>query len=113
MKAVDIYQQFFSARCEYNGVARRGVSVWLTAESDGGRIRYAAGVSFFPHRDGEDYAVSYDAVAQRVIYEAKGRRSKTRETAFLKTLRDHADALARELGGVIFWDDPLRAARLG
>lgn len=113
MKVTDICQQYFSARCVYHGVERRAVSVRLTAESDAGQIRYTVGVSFFPHVDEEDYAVSYDAAAEAVLWEGRGRRGKKREAAYLAALREHADKLAEELGGVIFWEEPLREARLG
>ena len=62
----------------------------------------------------EDYAISYDAAAERTLYEAKGRRSKKREAALLeKELRPTLDALAAELGGAIDWERPLRDARVG
>ena len=61
MKNVDIYKQYFSAECTFNGVKRRGAVVWLNAESDSGIIRYEVGVTFFPHKDDEDFAISYDA----------------------------------------------------
>ncbi|MBR5389676.1 MAG: hypothetical protein IK141_00030 [Clostridia bacterium] len=113
MKAVDVYQQYFSAQCVYHNVRRRAVSVRLTAESDKGRIRYTVGISFFPYADETDFAVSYDAAAERELYENKGRRSKKRESALLEQLRVHANALAGELGGIIFWDEPLREAQIG
>jgi hypothetical protein len=113
MKVVDVCQQYFAARCIYSGVERRAAAVTLTAESDAGTIRYVAAVSFFPHTDEEDFAVSYDARAERELYAAAGRRSKKREAALLETLRDEIDALAAELGGAIFWDEPLCEARYG
>jgi len=113
MKVIDVYQQYFAADCVFAGVPRRGASVTLTATSDAGTIRYEAGVSFFPHRDAEDFAVSYDACAAETLYAAKGRRSKKREAELLRELRARADALAETLGGTIDWDAPLREARLG
>ena len=110
---IDVYQQYFSGRCECNGVARRAVSVKLTADSAEGEIRYEVSVAFFPHQDPEDYAVSYDACASRELYHARGRRSKKREAAFLEQLPAEADALAASLGGTIAWDSPLREARRG
>ena len=110
---VDVYSQYFGASCVYNGVERRAVLVRLTSDSEAGQIRYTAGLSFFPHRDEEDYAVSYDAAAERTLYAGKGRRSRKREAALLTSLRETADELARELGGEVFWDQPLRDARYG
>ncbi len=113
MKVIDVYQQYFAARCVFNGVERRAVTVTLTAESDAGAVRYTIGISFFPHAEEDDFAVSYDACAEKEIYAAPGRRSKKREAALLETLRDHADELAASLDGEILWDEPLRDARYG
>lgn len=113
MTAIDVYQQYFAARCVQAGVERRGASVKLTAESDSGAVRYEASVAFFPHVDEEDFAVSYDACAARELYAAPGRRSRKREAAMLETLRSEADALAAEMDAEIFWDRPLTEARRG
>jgi hypothetical protein len=75
MKVVNVYQQYFSADCMVNGVQRNGGNVMLTATSEEGTIRYDVGISFFPHVDETDFAVSYDAYAERTVYSAKGRRS--------------------------------------
>lgn len=113
MNAIDVYAQYFAAEAVCAGVPRRGVSVKLTAESGEGMIRYAVSVSFFPHDDEDDFAVSCDAYAERELYHAKGRRSRKREAALLELFRETADTLAGELGGVIFWDKPLIEARYG
>ena len=113
MKVIDVYQQYFAANCIYNDVHRRAASVTLTATSDAGTIRYTVGVSFFPHAAEDDFAVSYDACAEREVFAAPGRRAKKREAALLESLRAQADAAAASLGGEIFWDKPLRDARYG
>ena len=113
MKVIDVYKQYFAADCMFNTVQRNGVVVTLTATSDSGMITYEVGVSFFPHRDPEDFCISYDAYASKEIYRSKGRRSKKKEAVFMEQLRKHADAMAEELGGSIFWDKPLRDAQLG
>ena len=113
MKVIDVYQQYFAARCVFHGVERRAVSVMLTATSDAGSIRYEVSVSFFPHTAEDDFAVSYDACAAREIYAAPGRRARKREQAMLENLREQADAAAATLEGEIFWDEPLREARYG
>ena len=113
MATIDIYRQYFSAACTFNGVERRAADVWLTAESGGGMIRYEAGVSFFPHRDAEDFAISYDACALKELFHAEGRRSKKRDETYLAQLRPAAEELAASLGGTIHWDQPLREARYG
>ena len=110
---VDVYRQFFSARATCGGVERRAALVALTADSSEGVLTYEVLVTFFPHRDEEDYAVSYDACAARRLFSARGRRSGKRERAFLEGLRPVADKLAGELGGEIFWDRPLRDASYG
>ena len=110
---IDVYMQYFTAELEYNGVERRGALVKLTSDSEDGQIRYTASVSFFPHEDEEDYAVSYDAYFERELYQAKGRRSKKREVEMLDNLRGVIDQLVEAAGGKVFWDQPLREARRG
>ena len=113
MKVIDVFKQYISAQCVYSGVERKVAVVTLTATSDSGMITYEAGVSFFPHRDEEDYAVSYDAAASRVLLSESGRRTKKRDAAMLEMLQSAADECAAELNGKIFWDKPLREAQMG
>ena len=113
MATVNVYEQYFSAKAEYNGVPRHGALVMLIADSEAGNIRYEAAVSFFPHRNEEDYAVSYDAYFSRVLYEAKGRRSKKREETLLQEFQQNIDIIAQEAGGTVYWGKPLREARRG
>lgn len=113
MAVVNVYERYFEASCEYNGVPRKAALVMLTADSCEGNIRYSAGVTFFPHRDEEDYAVSYDAFFERTLFEGKGRRSKKRETAFLTELQTVIAELAAEQDAEVFWDRPLREERRG
>ncbi len=110
---VDVYSQYFAAECVYNGRERNGVVVNLTSSSEAGTIRYRVSISFFPHVNPEDFAISYDAYAEKEIYNAKGRRSKKREATMLADLRTHADELAKSLGGTIDWGKPLAEARRG
>ena len=110
---INVYDRYYRGNCVFNGVERRGVRVLLIADSEAGSIRYEAAVSFFPHRDPEDFAVSYDAYAAAELYSAKGRRSRQREEKLLETLREQADVLAAGLGGSIQWDSPLGEARRG
>ncbi len=113
MNTIDVYSQYFSARCEYNDVPRRGALVKLVCTTGGGEVRYDVQVTFFPHRDPEDFAISYDACAEQMLVQRKGRRSKKREAALMDEVRPVADALAQQLGGEVDWDAPLREARLG
>ena len=113
MKVIDVYKQYFSADCKFNTVQRNGAVVTLTSTSDCGMITYEVSVSFFPHRDAEDFAISYDAYAIKEIYNAKGRRSKKKEEIFMEQIKEHADTAAAELEGTIFWDKPLREAQYG
>ena len=111
MANVDIYRQYFSAECTFNDVERRGAAVWLNAESESGIIRYEVGVSFFPHRDPEDFTVSYDACGQKELLRTEGRRSKKRDAQCMEELRAAADEVAASLGGTIHWDQLLREAQ--
>lgn len=113
MATVNVFEQYFSADAEFNGVPRHGAKVILIATSEEGNIRYEAAVTFFPHRDEEDFAVSYDAYFSKVLYESKGRRSKKREEALLETFPVKIDQLADTIGGKVLWEQPLREARRG
>ena len=113
MSQINVYEQYYSAEAEFNGVQRHGALVMLVADSDAGNIKYEAAVTFFPHRDEEDYAVSYDAYFSKVLYEAKGRRSKKREEALLQTLTSEIDDMAKMIGGKVLWEQPLREERRG
>lgn len=110
MKVIDVYKQYFNAECVYNGIERKGAVVTLTATSDRGMIKYEVGITFFPYRDPEDFAISYDAYVSKELYNAKGRRSKKREQVFLDEFRMHADLLAESVCGKILWDKPIREA---
>ena len=113
MATVNIYEQYFSAKAEHNSLPRHGALVMLIADSDAGIIRYEAAVTFFPHRDEEDFAISYDAYFSKVVFEAPGRRSKKREQQFMEMIQEEADSLADEANGKIFWEKPLIEARRG
>ena len=113
MAEINVFQQYFAASGCFNGVERHGASVLLISNSEEGRIRYEAAVSFFPHNDAEDFAVSYDAYFSKVLFEAPGRRSKKREEKLLLSLREEIDALAAEAGGSVDWEHPLLDARRG
>jgi hypothetical protein len=110
---IDVYRQYFEASCEFAGVPRRAALVTLTSDSEAGFIRYTASATFFPHRDEEDFAISYDAVASALLHEGKGRRSKKREAALLEGLQEAVDEASKALGAQVFWDKPLREAQRG
>ena len=113
MATINVYEQYFAAECLYNGIMRKAALVALMSDSDAGTITYKALVTFFPHRDAEDFAVSYDACFVKELYRAPGRRSKKREKEFLESglFRDEINKLALEHGGKVTWNEPLRAAR--
>ena len=108
---VNVYEQYFEAQLEANGVERHAALVMLTATSEAGMVQYEAAVTFFPHNDEEDFAVSYDAYYSKVLFEGKGRRSRKRDAAYMEAVRGEVDALAAEAGGEVFWDRPLMDAR--
>ena len=110
---INVYEQYFAADCVANSIHRHAALVMLIATSENGTVRYEAAVTFFPHIDENDYAVSYDAYYSDVLYEAPGRRSKKREAALLETLQEDVDALAVQANATIFWDRPLKEARRG
>ena len=100
-------------RAGHNEVQRNGVLVTLTATSESGMIKYEVAITFFPHVNEEDYAISYDAYLRKELYYDKGRRSKKKEQVFLEEVRNHANELANQLNGVIYWEEPLREAIYG
>ena len=110
---LNIYEQYFSASATFNDTPRHGAKVMLISDSENGQIRYEAAVTFFPHNDEEDFAVSYDAYFSTVLYEGKGRRSKKRESKLLEGLREAVDALLKEAdaSAEVYWDQPLGEAR--
>ena len=110
---LNVYEQYFEAQGVFSEVERKGALVMLVSDSERGMITYKAAVTFFPHRDEEDYAVSYDAYFEKVIYEGKGRRSKKKEAIYLEQLPEVIDHLAEENGAEVCWDKPLREARRG
>ena len=113
MATINVYERYYAAEAEFNGVPRHGALVMLVADSDAGNIKYEAAVTFFPHNDEEDYAVSYDAYLNKVLYEAKGRRSKKREQALMDTFTSEIDKLAESIEGKVHWEQPLREERRG
>ncbi len=113
MKDINVYEQYFHAKCFYNDCERKAAIVMLQSTYDEGNISYSVNVNFFPFRDPEDFAVTYDAFFSREIYSAQGRRSKKREAAFMEDFRSICDELAASVGGEIFWDQPLREPRYG
>lgn len=113
MATINVYERYYAAEAEFNGVQRHGALAMLVADSDAGIIKYEAAVTFFPHKDEDDYAVSYDAYFSKVLYEAKGRRSKKREEALLKSLQNEIDQLAEMIGGKVLWEQPLREEKQG
>ena len=113
MATIDVYEQYFEAEHEANGRARHAALVKLTSDSEAGQIRYTAGVTFFPHDDPEDFAVSWDDFFEAELFAGKGRRSKKREAVFMEGFRAAIDALIEPEGAKVFWDRPLREARRG
>ena len=113
MSPINVYERYYAAEAEFNGVPRHGALVMLIADSDAGNIRYEAAVTFFPYNDEEDFAVSYDAYLSKVLYEAKGRRSKKREEALMENFQNEIDQLAETIGGKVLWDQPLQEERRG
>ena len=110
---INVYEQYFEAEASFQGAERKGALVFLISDSENGEITYTAAVTFFPHRDEEDYGVSYDAYFEKVLYSGKGRRSKKREAAYLEELPSIIDELSGENHAKVFWEKPLREARRG
>ena len=110
---VNVYERYYKADGVFSDVRRNGALVMLISDSEAGTITYKAAVTFFPHRDEEDYAVSYDAYFEKELYSGEGRRSKKKEEVFLEQLRETIDEMAGEHGASVLWDEPLRDERRG
>ena len=110
---INVYERYYKADAVFSGVQRHGALVMLISDSEAGFITYRAAVTFFPHRDEEDYTVSYDAYLEKELYSGKGRRSRKKEAAFLEQLQDTVDEIAGEHGASVFWDEPLTQERRG
>ena len=110
---VNVYEQYFKADAVFSGVQRKGALVLLISDSEAGCITYKAGVAFFPHRDEEDFAVSYDAYFEEELYSGKGRRSKKKEAEYLEGLREAIDRIAAANNASVIWSEPLREERRG
>ena len=67
---INVYSQYFAAEGCFSGVERKGALVLLISDSEAGTISYRAAVSFFPHRDESDFAVSYDAYFEKELFNA-------------------------------------------
>lgn len=85
----------------------------LISDSEAGFITHKAAVTFFPHANDEDFAVSYDAYFEKEVYSGKGRRSKNKEAAFLDLLQETVGQLAAEHGAVVKWEEPLAPEKRG
>ena len=110
---INVYERYYRANAVFSGVKRNGALVMLTSDSEAGNITYKAAVSFFPHRDEEDFAVSYDAYFEEELFSGKGRRSKKKEEEYLDHLRETIDAIAGEHDAEVLWDEPFGDERRG
>jgi len=108
---INVYERCFRADAEFSGVRRNGALVMLTSDSEAGNIRYTAAVTFFPHNDDEDFAISYDAYFEKEMYSGRGRRSRKKEVDFLAQLRETIDGMAAERGASVLWEQPLTQER--
>ena len=108
---VNVYERYYKANAVFSDVQRNGALVMLISDSEAGQITYKAAVTFFPHRDEEDFAVSYDAYLEKELFAGKGRRSKKKEAAYLERLRETIDELTEGHGASVLWDEPLAPER--
>lgn len=111
MKSIDVYKQYFSAFCDFDGDIRKGASVVLNATSEEGNVEYKVCVSFFLHEDDEDFRISYDRYFEKVLFSGKGRRTKKRDSEFMEKVKESADEIAADNGAQIHWDRPLSEAQ--
>ena len=112
----DVYSQYFPGKCRYQDVDNHALIVKLSANKRmDGTLFYSVSVSFFLYNDPEEFAVSGLAYRQETVLEAGKRRNRRKEKELLDAVPEKADQLARQLDpeAEIFWDRPLRPARMG
>ncbi|MBP5577034.1 MAG: hypothetical protein J6X67_09770 [Treponema sp.] len=107
----NVFKRYYKAKANFSGIKRNGALVMLISDSEAGFISYKAAVTFFAHKDAEDFLVSYDAYFEKELYSAKGRRSKKKEAAFLEDFRNVIDGIAKEHDASVVWDEPLTEER--
>lgn len=112
MSDINVYQRYYAARAEYNGVTRRAASVMLIAHSCDGNISYEAAVTFFPYEHEGDFRITYDAFLSKIVYDAPGRRSKKREKELLDTLSDEIDSMLVDINAQVYWDEPIGEGKI-
>ena len=110
---INVYERYYKASAVFSDVERNGALVMLISDSEAGNITYKAAFTFFPHRDEEDFAVSYDAYFEEELYSGKGRRSKKKEEAYLEQLTETIDRIAKANDASVLWDEPLSEERRG
>ena len=110
---INVYERYYKADEVFSVVQRNGALVFLISDSEAGSISYKAAVSFFPHRNAEDFAVSYDAYFEEVLFSGKGRRSKKKEAEYLEHLQEFIDGIAEKHSARVLWDEPLTEEKRG
>ena len=110
---INAYERFYKADAVFSDVKRNGALVMLISDSEAGFITYKAAVTFFPHTDEEDYAISYDAYFEKELYSGKGRRSKKKEAGYIEQLQQVIDEIAEENNAAVIWNEPLTEERRG
>ena len=116
LDVIDVYSQYFHAKCTYYDSLRRAVLVKLSAMKDiEGILAYQVSASFFPFENEEDFLVANDVYVSKIVSDGQKRRMKKSEEKLLESFREEIDSLLPQLSkdAVIFWDRPLRDARFG
>ena len=113
MYVINVYERYYRADCVCNETQRKAALVDLRATYDDGQLRYDVAVNFFPFNAPDDFAVTYDAILEKTVFDRRARRSKKREAELMKTFQADCDELAASAGGTIFWDQPLTEPKLG
>ena len=116
LDAIDVYSQYFHASYVKKDCIRRAAIVKLTLLKDSeGKLGYEISASFMPFEDEEDFRVPDDIRFSRIVSYGSKRRSKKSEEEYLSCLQQEIEDLLRESKEdvAVYWDKPLREARLG
>ena len=82
----NVFERYYKAKANFSGVKRNGALVMLISDSEAGFITYKAAVTFFAHKDAEDFSVSYDAYFEKELYSGKAEGQRKKRPLFLRNL---------------------------
>ncbi len=108
MDPVTIYSAYMRADAKVHDMQRNACLVSIICESAKGYVSYLERINFIPFEDEEDFRDTYDAQAERILFEGKGRRSRLKDESALAKIKVIGDELAAPFNGKIYWEQFIR-----